>query len=268
MDLQYKMIALDVDGTLLNDQYELTKETAASVRLAHAAGVRIVLSTGRGPSNAIPILEQMGLEGVLITHNGAVTVQTPGNELLHQISFQASELEPLIRHCRAAGIHFDACTAMDMFAERISETAKEMYGRYMLYPAVLPDLLAIREPLVKFTMFGTAREMDRIEAALADLGLPLSLNHIRSGDHFIDVIPSAASKGEALKELAALWGIDRSEVLAIGNYFNDIEMIRFAGLGIAMANSPEEVKKEADAVTASNNEEGVSAAIRRYVISR
>lgn len=261
----YRIIALDVDGTLLNDAYELTVATIQAIRTAHDGGARIVLCTGRGPANAIPVLERLGLEGVLITHNGAVTVQTPGPRVLHQFSFQATELGSLIAYCRANGVHFDACTALDMFAEQIGSEAEAMYSKYMLRPKSVADVLTMTEGLVKFTLFGSEAQMDRMEAVLPGLELPPSLVGIRSGVSFIDMMPAAASKGEALKELAALWGVDRAEVLAIGNYYNDVDMLRFAGLGIAVDNAPEEVKRAADVVTASNNDEGVLAALRQYV---
>ncbi|MCZ8512115.1 Cof-type HAD-IIB family hydrolase [Paenibacillus filicis] len=264
---KYRIIALDVDGTLLNDRYELTSGTVESVRMAHDAGARIVLCTGRGPANAIPVLEQMKLDGVLITHNGAVTVETPSRRLLHQISFQVAELESLTVYCRERQVHFDVCTAWEMYAEGIGEEAKAMYAKFMLTPHIVPDVLRHAEPLVKFTLFGSEEQMDRVEADIPALELPPSLTAIRSGVHFIDVMPAAASKGEALKELAALWGVDRSAVVAMGNYYNDVDMIRFAGLGIAMDNSPEDVKKAADAVVPSNNEEGVRFALQRYVLS-
>lgn len=95
---------------------------------------------------------------------------------------------------------------------------------------------------------------------------PQKLNMLRSGDFFIDLMHKDASKGAALQKLAEKRGIPAENVMAIGNYYNDLTMLTFAGLGVAMDNSPQEVKDAADAVTASNNEEGVKLALEKYCL--
>lgn len=265
--LNYRLIALDVDGTLLNDDYELTENTIKTLHRIHKAGGSIVLCTGRGPVSTIPVLEQLGLEGVLITHNGAATVEAPGPKLLHQFSFDIQDVEPMISYCRKQNIHFDVCTALDMYVEKMGEREASMYKKYMIIPKHIDDLLALPEQIVKLTLFGSEEEMDRAEQDLNSASLPQELHWIRSGVEFIDIMLHFVSKGEALRQLAEQWHIPSSEIIAIGNYYNDIDMIRFAGLGIAMDNSPEAVKKAANQVTLSNNEEGVHQALLQYVLS-
>lgn len=262
--MNYSILALDVDGTLLNDDYELTEATKKAIRHVHEKGTRIVLCTGRGPINAIPILEELGLEGVLITHNGAATVQSPGKQVLHEYAFEVQQLGGLIRYCRERRIHFDVCTAFGMYADVIGPDAVKMYDKFMLMPEKMDDLLALHEPIVKFTLFGPEEEMDRVERDYAGLKLPEGLHYIRSGALFIDVMSLEASKGKALAQLAKQWHVPKERIIAMGNYYNDVEMLQYAGLGIAMANSPEPVKAAADAVTASNNEDGVAAALKHY----
>ncbi|MED4604286.1 Cof-type HAD-IIB family hydrolase [Paenibacillus validus] len=265
--MNYRLIALDVDGTLLNDNHELTERTIRTLRLAHEAGLRIVLCTGRGPANAIPVFEELGLEGVLITHNGASTVQTPGAQVLHQFSFQMQELAPLVAYCRENGVHFDVNTPLDLYLEKAEAAAAAMYEQFLIVTKQVDDVLAMEEGIVKFTMFGDGDQMDRVEAAFGrEFQLPETFHAIRSGVEFVDVMAVSASKGNALKHLADSWGIRREEIIAIGNYFNDVDMLRFAGLGIAMDNSPDGVKEAADEVTLSNNEDGVHAALMKHVL--
>ncbi|TVY08325.1 HAD family phosphatase [Paenibacillus cremeus] len=265
--MKYRLIALDVDGTLLNDDYELTAVTKQTLRQLQEAGVKIVLCTGRGPANAVPILEQLEMEGVLITHNGAATIETPGPKLLHQYSFTVDEVTAIVRHCREHQVHFDVCTALDMYVETVGEQEAKMYNKYMVSPEIVTDVLTMSEPIVKLTMFGSEQQMDEAERELARLTLPESLTWIRSGVYFIDVMSKAVSKGNALRALARQWQIEPEAIVAMGNYYNDVDMIRFAGLGIAMMNSPEEVKQAADFVTASNNEDGVHLALLKHVMS-
>ncbi|GAA3400792.1 Cof-type HAD-IIB family hydrolase [Paenibacillus hodogayensis] len=264
--MTYRLIALDVDGTLLNDRYELTADTVETVRAVHEAGATIVLCTGRSPVNSLPLMEQLGLEGTLITHNGAATIRSTDRQVVHEYPFETEQLRPLVAYCRERRVHLDMCTPFELYVEtELGEREAAMYGKFMLTPQRIGNILELGRAPVKFTVFGDKDVMDRVEADWLGMSLPLSV--LRSGDLFIDVMHPQATKGSALRSLAESLGIERSEVMAIGNYFNDVEMIRFAGLGIAMDNSPEGVKAEADAVTASNNEEGVRQALVRYCLN-
>lgn len=262
----YKLVALDVDGTLINDDHELTAATREAVRAVHKQGAKIVLCTGRGAVSTLPLLEQLGLDGIVITHNGAATIRSTDREVLHTFSFPISRILPMIAYCRERSIHFDINTAFDIYVEQMTEEIRDVYKLFFADPVVLDDITAFSEPVVKLCVAG---EGDVLERFMADWDAmdTRGLRMMRSGDYFVDVMHEQTSKGNALKALAEQWGIRREEVLAIGNYFNDLEMIRYAGLGIAMANSPEEVKQAADALTGSNNEDGVSRALIRYCLN-
>lgn len=263
-DIRYKLIALDVDGTLITDDHRLDRETKEAVRAVHEQGARIVLCTGRGAVSTLPILEELGLDGVVITHNGGATVLSQERRVLHTFDFSMDQIIPIIRYCREKGIHFDINTAFDIYVEQMNDEIRSIYELFYADPIVLDDITSFPDPVIKLCLAG---ESDALESFMRDFAeLPASLRMIRSGDFFVDVLHEKTSKGNALKALADGWGIRREEVLAIGNYYNDLDMLRYAGLGIAMANSPEEVKSAADAVTGSNNEGGVSQALIRYCL--
>lgn len=130
--MNYRLIALDVDGTLLNDHHELTDRTIETIQEVHDQGCHIVLCTGRAPASTLPILEQLGLEGTMITHNGAVTVHADerGQSLVNEFSFEISEIESMLAYARREGIHFDVCTAFNMYIERVGEYEKMMYQSF------------------------------------------------------------------------------------------------------------------------------------------
>ncbi|NIK77346.1 hypothetical protein FHS15_002482 [Paenibacillus castaneae] len=262
MSLKYDLIALDVDGTLLTDDHVLTKEIRDTVREAADYGAQIVLCTGRGPSGAIPILEELGLGGTVITHNGAATINADNRSVLHQFDMMPEQLLAFIDYCREKSIHFDVNTAFEMMVESMSSEAEAMYHRFQANPAVQDFRLGLPEGLVKFTVFGSKEEMDSVQAEWE--GWPMTLKSIRSGDFFIDVHHAEANKGKALQQLAKIREIDSSRILAIGNYYNDVTMLEFAGMGIAMGNSPDAVKLAANAVARSNSEDGVAYALREY----
>jgi hypothetical protein len=266
MTRRFDLIAIDVDGTLLDEKHRLTPAVIEAVREAAACGAEIVLATGRGPSNSIPLLEEIGLAGTLITHNGAATVETEGRKVLHSHSIPPETMERYIVYCRENGVHFDLNTAFDLYIESITPEAEEMYGHYRIEPIRRLPEHPLPPDLVKFTAFGSKELMDRVQREWEAWDSPL--RRIRSGDWFIDVQQAGVSKGKALERLASLRGIDRSRIMAVGNYYNDIDMLRFAGLGVAMGNSPDEVKRAADAVTLTNDEDGVAHAIRRYALEQ
>ncbi|BBH19339.1 hydrolase [Paenibacillus baekrokdamisoli] len=262
MGLHVDLIALDVDGTLLTDGHVLTTAVRDAVREAASLGAEIVLCTGRGPTNTFPVLEALGLSGTMITHNGAATIDTLNREVIHQYGISPTEITRYREYCLRFGYHFDLNTAFDLMVERLTPEAEAMYGRYEAIPIQRESTDPLPEDLVKFTVFGSKDEIDTVESVWN--GWTNGLQHIRSGDYFVDVQHLEASKGKALRQLARTRGIEPSRVMAIGNYYNDIGMLTFAGIGVAVANSPEEVKAAADRVTLSNEEDGVAIAIRTY----
>jgi len=263
---RYKLIALDVDGTLITDDHRLTAKTREAVRAVHERGARIVLCTGRGAGSTLPLLEELGLDGIIITHNGGATIESTGRRVLHSFGYPVERVMPLVRYCRERGIHFDINTPFDIYVERLDEEIRAGYRLFLADPVLIDDVSRFPGPVIKFCAIAEAPVAERFMEDWRDIGA-MGLRMMRSGEMFVDVLHEKASKGGALKVLADRWGIRREEVLAIGNYYNDLEMIEYAGLGIAMANSPDEVKRAADAVTASNNDDGVSEALVRYCLA-
>lgn len=265
--MKYKLIALDVDGTLINDHHELTQGTIETIRKIAEQGTEIVLCTGRAPDSSIPLMKQIGLEGYIITHNGAATVDTRNLDVVNEFALNPHGLEMYIDYCHKNNIHFDVNTTFALYvqgAAGLSKEALDLYGKFMIQPQELPGWADLSEPIVKFTVTATMEELDKV---YADWSLwSQEFNMLRSGDFFIDLMHKEASKGAALQKLAAKRGIPAENVMAIGNYYNDLTMLTFAGLGIAMENSPLEVKAAANDVTLSNNEEGVKAALEKYCL--
>ncbi|MBW7476915.1 Cof-type HAD-IIB family hydrolase [Paenibacillus oenotherae] len=260
--MNYDIIALDVDGTLLTDDHVLTPAVRDAVREAAARGAEIVLCTGRGPSNTLPVLEELGLSGTIITHNGAATVDAARREVIHQFGFTANEIAQFRNYCLLGGHHFDLNTAFELMIEGMTPGAEAMYSRYKVGPIWRDAAAALPDGLVKFTVFGEQSEIDCIEADWKKWSA--GLQYIRSGDYFIDVQNRQASKAAALEQLALARKVNPSRIMAIGNYYNDVGMLTFAGLGIAVANSPEAVKAAANVIALSNEEDGVAHALRSY----
>jgi Cof subfamily protein (haloacid dehalogenase superfamily) len=264
--MKYKLIALDVDGTLINNLYEITAATRQTIREVHEQGAQIVLCTGRGPKSTLPLLEQLGLEGTVITHNGAVTVESQGSKLIHRFAFHMDQLKPFVDYCRHNHIHFDVNTAFEHYVEHLTDVERRMYEQYLINPVQVDDVMNIQEEVVKISIFAEGSVLDQLTLDWSMISHP-QLKIIRSGDYFVDVMHKDANKGNALQSLALSLGIKSEHILAIGNYYNDMEMLDFAGLGIVMDNSPEDMKRNAQAVTATNDAEGVHLALQQYCLA-
>ncbi|TVY04146.1 Cof-type HAD-IIB family hydrolase [Cohnella terricola] len=263
--MRFRLIALDVDGTLLNDHHELTPRVREAVRAAAQQGAEIVLCTGRGPTSTLPVLEELGLAGTMITHNGSAVVDSKTRNVLQDTTIGHDQAQRYISFFKERGIHYDMNTAFELFVEEMKEDAAQMYHKMMARPVIRGNDEGLPEHLVKMSVFAPKQVLDDVEKEWS--GWLHELQTIRSGDNFIDVQHLQANKGQALERLAAMKGIDREHILAMGNYYNDTGMLAFAGWGIAMDNSPAEVKAIANEVTASNNEDGVAQAIERLVLA-
>lgn len=264
--MNYRLVAIDIDGTLLTDDYRLTEQNKEVLYTAAEAGVTVVLCSGRAPHSVTPILSEIGIEGYYVAHNGAVAVHSGTQEMLLENGFFMEDVQAVMEYCHMRGIHTDFCTAFDMYTESMErDDVREMYAKYLAMPKVIADPLSLRERLVKFTLFGKEKELDCAYDDLSALNLPVQL--LRSGPFYIDVIERTTSKGAALNHLASHIGVPLSETIAIGNYYNDLTMLSIAGVGVAVANAPEDVKAQADLVVASNNDSGVAEALTRLVLS-
>lgn len=262
MTRRFDLIALDVDGTLLTDDHVLLPEVRLAVREAAAGGAAIVLCTGRGPLATLPVMQQLDLSGTMIVHNGGATIRSEDLYVVSQYVMEHGELDFYIRHCREQAIQFDLNTAFDILVESLTEEAREMYRHHLVEPMLMDAADPLPAGLLKMSVFGSKGIIDQAQEHWESLGLPLQI--IRSGDSFIDIQHQLASKGSALEKLAEERGVPRERIFAVGNYYNDISMLRYAGVGIAMGNSPKAVKEAAAAVVSVNNEGGVAAALRQF----
>jgi len=265
--MNIQMMAIDMDGTLLHDDHSLSKRNAEAIQQAAGKGVEIVLCTGRSPISTLPYLSELDLEGIVITHNGAATVASKGRKLLHEYALDGPDLDMYIDYARKHKIHYDINTAFDLYVDDpslLTDEVMHIYSQFFITPKLFPGWDGLKDPAVKLTFSGMKEVIDEVEAQLSLWTDQLQFT--RSADYFIDIMHRNATKGQALKLLAEQRGIPRENILAIGNYYNDMTMIQYAGIGIAMDNSPLDVKAAADDVTLSNNEDGVHAAIHKYIL--
>lgn len=261
-----KLVAVDMDGTLLNGQHAITPRTADVIRRAVNQGVAVTIATGRMYSSAAPYARQMEMDVPIITYNGAmISSALTGERLYHQPIEQESARE-IVSLFRGRGWYIQTYIDDVLYIEEANEKS-DYYTRMAGVDAVSlgqelysvqgapTKMLAIAEPdeICEIAEVVCTRFAGRIGAAV-------------SNPRYLEMNQPGINKGTAIAFLADKLHLQREEIMAVGDSQNDLDMITYAGLGVAMGNASDRVKAAAQAVTASNEEDGVAAAIEKYVL--
>jgi Cof subfamily protein (haloacid dehalogenase superfamily) len=258
------LIALDLDGTLLAPDESVSPANRAAIRRALEAGMRVVLVTGRGVDTPIAISRELGLNLPVICCHGALTKDFGADKTLAHIPVPLEYAKPMVEFAERSKIPI-AVYVEELFW-RI--TGGHAYMQDMLGPGwrEVPSLLDVLSEAPTFIRFLGA---DAVEALKREFGdLPLSFRYETWHD-FVEcaVLNREASKKTALARLCADFGISHERVLAIGDSRNDVPMLQWAGIGVAMANALPEVRQSVSHVTAANDRDGVALAIERFALA-
>ena len=272
-----RLLATDIDGTLLNPQFQISDGDLMALRRAHEAGVEIVLVTGRRHTFALPIAKQLGFDLWLISSNGAVTRSLAG-ETFHRDMMPA---ETCRRLCGAMQefrgntvLTFDQETKGAIVLERLDELGAsirrwlEKNIEYIEFVVPIEKAL-VRDP-VQAMFCGTMERMTEALRALDAAGMDGTVTVLRTEYpardlSMVDVLNAGCSKGYALSRWAAHRGYQREEVMAVGDNHNDVEMLEFAGHPVIMGNACAELRGRGWTVTRGNDACGVAAAVELVV---
>ncbi|OHB72005.1 MAG: hypothetical protein A2V70_16545 [Planctomycetes bacterium RBG_13_63_9] len=267
---RYQLLAIDIDGTLVNSNDELTGATCAALVSARRAGIRLVLATGRRYGRALHLVEPLGIDVPLVTSSGALVKDPADHRTLYRARFDRQVL------CDAVGVvdrcGFDPVLCADTYAEgfdfyhaRAEFRSPELveYSRLNAGGGRLwAELVSDPPPGVfcGFTM-GTKGQMLQLQDELRRR-LPGRLHtHVLRSPRYIGFLcefsPAGVTKWSAIRRLASDWGIGEESICAVGDDVNDVGMIRAAGLGVAMGNARAEVKAAADRIAPTHDEDGL-----------
>jgi len=265
-----KAVAVDVDGTLLDSDHRLRDEVRDALSDLVADDIHVILATARGPKILGAVLRLLPFSPLLVCFSGAwvgeIDRQTfnPTREILNR------------RHSMNVARSIVA-KALELNVEPNVLTVDTWRARKMTHEILLESQIAECSPLITSDLFEDGVEPNKILLITAEgeSNQPLHIiaNSIQSVStsafskpNYLEIVPLGVNKAEALQHVTAILGLELSQVAAIGDGLNDIEMLREAGLGIAMGNAPEAVKSVADWVTGTNNEAGVAQAVRKLFI--
>ena len=270
-NMNIKLIAVDIDGTLLNNKREITPEVFSAVQDAKAAGVKIVIATGRPIPGVRNLLEELHLNepgNYVITFNGGLVQDTVTGE--EYIKEPLSYEDYLAIEClsRKLGVHMHAITKDGIY------TANRNIGKYTVYEAGLvnmpvyyrtPEEMVDKE-IVKIMYID---EPEILDQAIAKLPKELYDKYtlVKSAPFYLEIVKKNVNKGAAVVHLAEKLGLTKEETMAIGDEENDRAMLEVVGNPVVMENGTDELKKIAKYITKSNDESGVAYAIREWVLN-
>lgn len=260
-----RLVVLDLDGTLLDDAKKLHTPIVTVIQKIKQQGVQFTLATGRTWGATAPYAAQLGIDLPVITYNGA-GLNCPDGGFLKQIPLSLAVAQKVIRQLELANCYVKVYMEDHLFVqEATAETIKFSRDFGVPFTAVGRGRLSeITQAPLKMVVIEDAKRIYQIWKMLSNWQNSITLTH--DGKYGIEVVQKSVSKGKTLKSLCTDLKIPLQQVMAIGNEGNDVEMLRIAGVGIAMGNACEELKRYAAMVTKTNEELGVACALDSYFL--
>lgn len=277
--MKYKMICIDMDGTLLNGRKRISPSSKKVIKKAHDKGVEIVVTTGRLFNNAAYFSHLLGVDSPVIAANGAIVIEQKTNEIIYECAIPKDDCLSLLRVLNKYKFAFHFHTTDTIYCNNwFSRLGTELYMTkqkycdhlHVHYHTITTEdewkrvfeeqdgkmAKCIAFSLNKSKVKEVKKELDKLD----------NIVYFGSGNHSIEINLKNVSKGNAVRALIERYNIKREEVMCIGDNENDISMIEFAGLGVAMGNGIDKVKNIADYVTDTNRNDGVAKAIEKFVL--
>ena len=262
--MAYKLIAIDLDETLLDDTGHIPSRASEAIKRATQQGAHVVICTARTKTGAQRFYDSLGLRTYFITSGGAEVFGPDGRVVFSQ-PVDPALVKELLMFAYANGVHAQVYVDGDLIYREKNDhavTYEMLYG----FPGIeVPDILDLEELITPKVLYVVDKNQissfqRRVEAAFPTLAVR------QSKPMYLEVTHSGISKGQALAFVAEAYGIGPKDVIAVGDTEVDMSMLVFAGLGVAVANADDNLKKIADIVCASNNDGGVADVIEQYIL--
>ncbi|MDD4873605.1 MAG: Cof-type HAD-IIB family hydrolase [Dehalococcoidales bacterium] len=271
--MKYKLLVVDIDGTLVNKHGVISSVDAAALAKAKVGGVIVALSTGRVIKGSENIINELSLDGYHIFFDGAVVSDPAKNDVIYSKPIKPEIVKRAINFALANDIYLELYTTEKFYAGK-KNWSDLVHHYYFGIDPVIVDLneICMCERIVKAELISRSQKEDdeiMMFKKEFDGSLRFSLAHSPAYPNieFMNIVDPEVSKGEALKFMMAYYGVEKDEVIAIGDGHNDIPLLEVAGTKVAMGNAFDELKKVADYITIDVDNSGVAAAIDRFLFS-
>jgi len=263
-----RLVALDLDGTLLNEHKQIHEQDIKIIQEIMSKGVLVTLASARPLCSMLPYAQQLGIKIPIISLSGSYVSDMQESKILLEKTIDLAAFREMVMVFEEKDYYIKAYSKSRLFVQEDDEVTQRYSNVFKVpYTAVgKKQLRSLDMSLLRLAIFD---EPSRIEEARGILGEWSNyFKVIRDTDRGLEIVESTVSKGTALKSLCQKFNISLEQVMAIGNEGSDLAMIQSAGLGIAMGNACKELKEHADHVTKENTECGVGVAIQQYVLNK
>ena len=264
----YKLMAIDLDDTLLNDDREITPATRQALADAAAQGVIVTIATGRMYASASAIARELRMNVPLITYQGALIKNMLDGEVLYERTVPADVAQRVYAHCVEHGLHLQGYYNDQLYTREDNDKIIA-YAQMSNIPYIVePDFAGfMRQPQTKLVIIDDPAKLNEIAGQYREW-FGASAHVVKSKPHFLEIMHPEGTKGSALRFLASRFGCAIEQTIGIGDSWNDHDLVETAGLGVAMGNAIDALKQVADYITATNNEDGVKQVIDRFILDR
>lgn len=271
--MSYKLIATDMDGTLLNSKNEISHENLKIIENLREKGIIFSVATGRLDTMVKAYLRQMHSDNPVISCNGALVRNLASGKTYYEADIDTVDYTKVFDICNKYNLPFNVYGSFAMFSET-ENTRIKMWKKYnkTLCQEDMLDMHIVKNIYDEFNSKDKVfkvliehQDLDFLKKIEDEINEIPGITAYKSATHLLDVMKKDVSKGNALKKLADILGIKKEEVIAIGDNVNDLSMISYAGVGIAMGNAEDCVKEAADFITDTNDNDGVAKALRKII---
>ena len=260
-----RCIAIDLDDTLLRTDLTISEVDRAAIDRAVNSGVKVLLASGRMVQSMRPYVLDLKLDVPLIAYNGAIIQEAVSGKILYHRPVPLDLALKVVARFQAAGVHLNAYINDQLYMDELTVWGERYAANAGVKPYPIGNLAEfLTEPPHKLLGVGEVEAIDKIQAELRQ-EFGETLFFIKSKPTFLEILAPGVSKGLALQNLVVEWGISPKEVMAIGDAPNDLPMIEWAGVGVAIGNASAVVKEKVDFVVADHDHNGVAEAINKVV---
>ena len=268
--MNYKALALDLDGTLTNSNKKISDLNKQMIHKAIDAGVSIILASGRPVLGITHLAEELELDkrgGYILAYNGGNIIECKGNKLIYEKVMPERCIHSICEEAHSNGVIALTYTQNEIVSE--NDTDPYMIKEAQCNSATIKKVKNLEEfvdyPVAKFLVVGEHEKLLKVQKALLEQFAD-EIDAFFSESYFLEVVPAGIAKDRSLDQLLAILGIKQEELMACGDGMNDIPMLRYAGLAVAMENAYPQVKEYADYVTKTNDNDGVAYAIQKFIL--
>lgn len=265
----YQLIAIDMDGTLLNEEKEISAENKKAIMAARAAGKHVVIATGRplvGIKRYLEALEMTEEEDYVIAFNGALVQTAKSGRIVSKKTLSWQDYQDLYEVSKSLNVHIQALSEHHVMTPIANPYTDVEATINLIETEIIPVEQVSQDLTIVKVMF--VDEGEKLDLAIKDLPEWVKEKYtiVRSSEIFLEFLDKSVNKGAGVAALAAEIGLSAAQVICVGDAGNDLDMIQYAGLGVAMENAFDEVKEAADFITKSNVEDGVAHVIQKFML--